>query len=158
MKETKKSTKKPVPKKTKKIVESKEQKKSWKEFFQSLTFLKIVFRFLILVIIILSICIHQKKSELEENPPAHMIVPVIAKESKYEFGIDTLELSKEETKEYVFKITNYKENKINQEEITYYLLIENPTSAEIRLTRNEEDKDILEGNKALKIEEKMKKK
>ena len=124
-------------------VEKVEKKSKMKEFFSSIMFLKIIFVILIIVVIVLGIFIYKKEKSDDNKQYAHISVPINQLGSDFEFGIDALLLSKENNKEYILKITNYKDNKVNKEEIPYQVIIENPTDCIISVTKNDEDKNLM---------------
>jgi len=151
-KKTKQSTKsKQVVKNTKSKkeieVEEKEKKSS------SLLYLKIIFFFLIFCVILLGILIYKKEQQKKENPPANIIVPIIKATYQFEFGIDTLALSKEPEQEYVFKVTNYREKDLLKKALPYRITVINPTNVTISLTKEEDTKDLMQEQKLTIIEE-----
>lgn len=137
-------------------VEEVEKKSKMKEFFSSIMFLKIIFVILIIVVIVLGIFIYKKeKNDANNEQDAHITVPVNQLGSDFEFGIDALLLSKENNKEYILKITNYKDDKVNKEEIPYQVIIENPTDCIISVTKDDEDKNLMVEQLSTTIEGKL---
>ena len=122
-------------------------KKKKKESLQSL---KIIFILLLLLIIILGILIYRKEKKKQKTVLANITIPILEATSEYEFGIDTLALSKEEKKEYIFKITNYNKKKQLSEDTNYYLDVENHTNHKIALKRNKED--LMRGENTVVLE------
>ena len=136
-------------------VEKVEKKSNMKEFFSSIMFLKIIFVILIIVVIVLGLFIYKKEKNDDNKQYAHISVPVNQLGSDFEFGIDTLLLSKENNKEYILKITNYKDDKVNKEEIPYQVIIENPTDCIISVTKDNEDKNLMVEQLSTTIEGKL---
>ena len=140
----------------KNIVKEVEQpKKNWKTFFTSLPFLISTFCILLLVVIYLGVLIYQKEKKKEESIDAHITVPVLKIGSNFEFGVDASLLVKEKNKEYIFKVTNYRGEELNDTEVEYAIVIENPTKTVISLTKEDgtdnlitdQERTVIEGEK-----------
>lgn len=74
---------------------------------------------------------------------ADIVIPIHKKENNFDFGIDSVALAKEEKRDYVFKITNHYNGKVNTEEMPYQIVIENHTKNKITLKRNNEGPDLI---------------
>ena len=133
-------------------IKKEEKKKTIKDFFSSLLFLRLLFCFLILFIIGLGVLIYRKEKTEEKEIKPHITVPVYQAESDFEFGIDASLLAKEKNKEYIIKVTNYKDDKVNTEEISYQVLIENPADCVISVKKNGEKENLMKEQKSTLIE------
>lgn len=100
--------------------------------------LTIVFLALLIFTIILGFKVNNLKAIQREEVNANIILPVLEKESFNEISVDISNMKKDETKEYVFKISNSKNNSINNEEIKYNIELENNTDLEIEVLKNDE--------------------
>ena len=116
------------------------KKKTWQEFFSSILFLKIVFGLLLLIVIILGTVIITQNKESEKK--TNMSIPVLGTSSDFEFGIDVKELEKEKGKRYTFKIVNYHDEELIQEDIPYEIHIYNPTESTFKITRDNQEKTL----------------
>lgn len=123
-----------------------------KEKKESLQGLKIVFFLLIVLVIVLGILIYFKEVRKQEKVSANIVIPILEGSSEYEFGIDTLALSKEKEREYIFKITNYSKGKMLSENTHYYIDVENHTNHKIALKRNNEEEDLMQGENIMVLE------
>ena len=123
-----------------------------KDFFSSTLFLKIVFIALLIIIIGLAVLIYQKEEKDKKVENVHITVPVNQSGTDFEFGIDALLLSKENNKEYTIKITNYKDDNINDEEMPYQILIENPTDCVISVKKGKDEQNLMKSQESTLIE------
>ena len=135
--------------------EEKSKKKDWNSFFRSTSFLAIIFIGLIILIVCLGIGIYQKEQKKIEEFDAHITIPVLKKDSNFEFGVDSYLLTKEHNKEYIFKITNFRNDEKALEEIPFQIVIENDTKASISLTRGDLSEDLIKGQKKTAIDDIM---
>jgi hypothetical protein len=130
----------------------KKKKKNKDDLLKSVKTLTVVFvMLLVLVIFLLVLCIIKYK-ESQENKFANMVIPVYELDTNYEFNINAKTLS--EVNEYVFKIVNYKKNDINKEEIPYKIEITNNTNSTIKVTKDDNNKNLMKNQKETIIEEK----
>ena len=132
-----------------------QEKKSWKEIVTSVTFLKVVFFLLVILVIILGILLYQKDKKEKAAFDSNITIPLYQLDPSFTFGVDVLALSKEKSKDYVIKVTNYKQDYISEEEISYQVLIENLTSAEITLTKDDSKDNLIQEQKKTLLEEVM---
>ena len=112
--------------------------------------LNIVFFSLIVLVIILSIIVFKKNNEMKNTLVADMIFPVIEENATLPFSISLNNVS--EDKEYIFKVTNYRGNKINDSEINYKIIIENPSDAKIKVFRGNGNNDLMVDQKYTEID------
>ena len=133
-------------------IKKEEKKRTVKDFFSSVLFLRILFVCLIVLVIGLGILIYQKEKKEEKEVHSHITVPVYQLESEFEFGIDVALLAKEKNKEYIIKVTNYKDDKVNTEEISYQVLVENPTDCVVSVKKNDDKENLMKEQKSSLIE------
>lgn len=125
---------------TKKAVqEGKKAKSSIKEFLSSIVFLKMVFAFLVVLVIILAFMVYHKNRNQTEEIQANMVVPIRDFNANYSFGIDLKSLV---GKKYLFKVTNYRNGEVNSEDVYYRLTINNNTSSVVSVTKDDNKKVI----------------
>lgn len=116
-----------------------------KDIFSSEIFLAIVFLILLIAVSILVVIVLHKREELEKNPPANIVIPIYKDFTSYHFSISAEALSEKEI--YVLKITNYKEDKINSNDIKYKVTISNDTTSKLEVTKENELKDFMTNQK-----------
>ena len=132
---------------------NKKEEKNWKELLTSTKVLWGIWIALVILIVFLSVKIYQKKQEAKNYVHTNLNLPIIKKEDSFEFSIDASALST--TKEYVFRISNYQEDKINKEELTYYIEIENPTDSIIEVYKNEENENLINTQEKTELEDSL---
>ena len=117
-----------------KKINNKKKERTLKEYCTSMPVLWTVFILLLILVIVLTVIAYKKDKEEKKNIRANIVIPLLKKDDSFHFNINALALSM--SKEYVFKITNYKDDKINDEELKYTIKITNTTSANLKLTKN----------------------
>lgn len=124
--------------------------------------LLIVFIALLILTIFLMIKAISTGREVKKENTAEIIMPVIEANSNNELSVDISNMKKQEEKEYVFKVSNYKGSEINKEELTYTLEITKDSDVSLEIYKNDEDKNVLDykelkvtDNKLLKDEEQV---
>ena len=100
--------------KKKTLKKNKKKKKTLHDIITSIRFLTILFCLLIIIVSVLVILLWKKEKEEKEKQEFHMYIPVCEKLRESSFSIDAYQLLQE--KEYIFKIKNYHQEEINQEE------------------------------------------
>ena len=128
----------------------KKKKKTISDIITSTKFLKIVFILLLILVIILTIMCIYKSKKIKEEIHANIILPLTKEHDEIAFGINAKILAKK--KLYVIKVTNYDDNTINSENKSYTITIENPTNSIIEVTKNDDDKDLMESKQTMTIE------
>lgn len=132
------------------------KKKTFKDLMNSTKTLTVIFLLLLVLVIFLIVLCVVKNNEADKNKFANMVIPVYELNTDYEFNINAKTLS--EVNEYVFKITNYKKDEINKEEIPFTIEIKNDTKSVIKVTKNNSKKDLMKSQKQTILkEEKLKK-
>ena len=129
----------------KKSTTKKNNKKKKKQIISSDKILLIVFCGLLVTVIVLLGLVLYKKHEKEANPPANIVIPIYKDFTSYHFSVSALGLSQKDN--YIFKITNYRGKKINQNDINYEIKVENSTDSVIKITKNNKEKDLMKDNK-----------
>ena len=132
------------------------KKKTFKDLMNSTKTLTVIFLLLLVLVIFLIVLCVVKNNELDKNKFANMVIPVYELNTDYEFNINAKTLS--EVNEYVFKITNYKKDEINKEEIPFTIEIKNDTKSVIKVTKNNSEKDLMKSQKQTIIKEEVLKK
>ena len=127
------------------------KKKTFKDIMNSTKTLLIIFSLLLVLVIFLVVLCVIKNKEADENLYANMVIPVYELNTNYEFSINAKTLS--EVDEYVFKITNYKQEEINKEEIPYKIEIKNETNSIIKVTKDNSKKNLMKKQKQTVLKE-----
>ena len=93
----------------------KETKKSTKK--QSINqekVLAIAFVVLAILVIVLLIIALKQKNERKAKYESHITIPVLEENTKSNISINLKEFKEENTNEYIFIVSNYREDKINK--------------------------------------------
>ena len=148
---TKKNTKEKQKKEPKKVIKKETTKERIKKIITSTKFLSIVFVILLILVVVLSFLAYNMR---KENPDLKIkpkiIIPLIQENDQLGFSINAIELS--QASEYVFKITNYKKDKIIAVNIPYKLEIENGTDSVIEVFENDSNKDLMQNKRSLVLD------
>lgn len=116
---------------------------------------------LILVIALLCVAINKKK-ELAKKQNADIVIPIMEKNTNNTINIDISNLKEKALKDYSFRITNYKEKKINTAAITYTVSFDtNENDVLLKLYKNGSEEDLFKDKstyeiKKLKLESNVK--
>lgn len=113
--------------------------------------LAIVFVALSILVIILLIIALKQKNARQVKDESHITIPVLEENTKSNISINLKEFKEEDTNEYVFIVSNYREDKINKNELEYDLKITNSDNVEIKLYKNENTTNLIE--KELEVED-----
>ena len=152
-KTTTSSTKKRVNQTTNKkrtTTKRKPKKKTFKDYVTSTSFLLGVFIVLLVTVIILGSIVIQKNKEVENEVKANISIPVCEKNINSGSSIDSASLKTEG--EYIFKIKNYHQDVINQEELEYSIIIQNESGTSIFVSEYENDENLMVDQNATMIE------
>ena len=117
--------------KEKSNIKNKNSKK--KNIDKTSVILLIVFITLCVTVCILFGLVLHKNKEMSKNPTASIVIPVIKKDNKMTFSLDLYSMKEKE--EYIFKVTNYRGNNVNDFDINYSIYIKNDTDAKLELYR-----------------------
>ena len=127
------------------------KKKTFKEVITSTKFLSVVFILLLMLVVFLSVMAYSMREankDLKYKPK--ITLPLVQENDELGFSINALELA--ESKEYVFKITNYKKDKVIAVSIPYTLKIENGTDSIIEVYENSSKKDLMQNKRSLVLD------
>lgn len=128
------NTSKSSVKKTNNIKEKSNIKnKNSKNIDKTSVILLIVFITLCVTVCILFGLVLHKNKEMSKNPTASIVIPVIKKDNKMTFSLDLYSMKEKE--EYIFKVTNYRGDNVNDFDINYSIYIKNDTDAKLELYR-----------------------
>ena len=120
-----------------------------KKFVSSYSFLYGLFGILVVLVIFLSVKVVIVKSEAKKNS-SNIVFPILEENSHSSMNINLKELEK--AREYVIKVTNYRGNTINQEEIPYSVTIRNKTKAKIEVLKDSDENNLMVDQEATVIE------
>lgn len=124
---------------SKKRKKRKKKKITIKEFLLSEQFLKIVFIALTALVLILLYFVYRKNKIDKDKVKANMVIPLKEFDNKYSFQIELKSLV---DKKYLFKVTNYRGNDVNNEDVYYTLTVNNDTESVISVTKDDNKKVI----------------
>lgn len=120
--------------------------------------LMLIFIVMIIIVIVLAVIAINLKNKAEKEK-TNITIPIIETNSQSEISVDISEMKKGDTKEYIFKITNYKDKEIIDKKISYNIDITPSDKVSLKLYKNDiksniiTDSDMLvENNELLKNE------
>lgn len=111
-----------------------------------------IFLALLVFTIILGFKAYNLGKEKKKEVQANIVVPVLSKSTNNELSIDVGNMAAKEEKEYIFKISNERNGKINQEEIIYSIQFNKDDNIALEVFKNSSDKNLLT-NSELKIKD-----
>lgn len=114
--------------------------------------LLVIFIILVIVVITLGIQVLNLEKSKKENREVNIIIPIIEKQSTSGFKLDASSMKKGESQEYLFKITNYKGNKVNESKMVYNISLTPSENTTIELYKDEDKVDLIENENSLEIE------
>lgn len=124
----------------------KAKKKTNKKTIKSNYVLLIIFILLIILVFFLGVKIYDL-SKKDTSPEAEIVIPILEKDNLENLNINLSSLEKDQEQEYVFKITNFRNNKINTSKINYNLnFSSNNDNVTLKLYRNDEENNLLTDN------------
>lgn len=106
--------------------------------------LAIAFVLLAILVIILLIVALKQKNERKARNESHITVPVLEENTTSNISINLKEFKEENTNEYVFIVSNYRQDKINKKELEYDINITNSDNIDIKLYKNDDTTNILD--------------
>ena len=124
-------------KKKQKVIHERESKST-----RSYILLWILFVLLLGVVVGLGVLVYQKKKALGEEETANISIPITKVDSHFSFNINAYNLSSSD-EEYVFRVSNYKNDEMASPDLTYSITIQNPTGVVVKLTKGDDDKDLM---------------
>lgn len=157
----KNTTKKTQPKKitnkkttkvsTKKTVTKKEpiEQQNQTTASNKISYLYLAFVALLAIVVFLGVKVYQT-SKIKRVEEANVVVPLLKKDSSYNMSINLEELKK--NKEYSIKISNFRQNTVNQEEVDYQILVSNESKAIIKVIKDQDENNLIKNQESTRIE------
>ncbi len=124
-------------------------KKKHKKFLNSYNILLIVFILLIILVLFLSFLIYRKKKENEGKIVANILIPLVIKEKDRNLSLNAIELVNKD--DYILKITNYRGDNINSEEMPYNITITNNSKLKVFVRKDSSKDNLMIDQKATTI-------
>ena len=140
--DTKKKSTKIPSKEEKKVINMKQANNEKRRSNVSYILLWILFVLLFGLVVGLSVLVYQKKEKTRDQEVANISIPISKVDSHFSFNINALNLSTSND-EYVFRVSNYKNDTVADKDLTYNITIQNPTDVVIKLTKGDSDKDLM---------------
>lgn len=140
--DTKKKSSKISSKEEKKVINMKQANNEKRRSNVSYILLWILFVLLFGLVVGLSVLVYQKKEKTRDQEVANISIPISKVDSHFSFNINALNLSTSND-EYVFRVSNYKNDTVADKDLTYNITIQNPTDVVIKLTKGDSDKDLM---------------
>lgn len=139
---------------TKKIEKKETTKKDNKKIgLSSENILLLIFLILLIIVIALTVMVFNKRSEFKKEPNANLVVPVFKAGEVNNVSLNVSSLVKDG--EYILKIANSKNGKVNKEELQYSLTIENESEAVIEVTKDSDARNLMGNEKSAKVEDQV---
>lgn len=113
--------------------------------------LLIIFILLLILVICLGIKVYNKKQTEKSKIVANLVIPIINIDKERNLSLNVSELVKDD--EYILKITNFRADNINQEEISYSITIENYSTAKIEIKKDNNEQNLMIDQSATIIED-----
>ncbi len=110
-----------------------------------------IFILLLIVVICLSFMVVKKKKENEDKLSADLVIPVLKAGTEENVSLNLSSLAKED--EYVLKITNYRDKKINDKELPYTITVLNETDSSIEVTKDYSAQNLMIDQESIIIED-----
>ena len=110
-----------------------------------------VFFLLLILVVILGISVLNAKNKNIDKIKANVIIPVLGTKLNNSLSVDISNMKKTEEKEYIFKIANYRGNKINKENIEYQINLTKPKNVTLKLYKNDNNTNLLSNKETLEI-------
>lgn len=137
--------KKKEVKQTKKVTKVTKKKIDYKKVVTNEKLLLAVFILLAIVVCILGCFVIKERNNSRVIDKTNVVLSMVEENTKNTLQIDAFGLTKE--RYYVIKVTNYRGKDINEEEFEYSIDIENETKATIKITKNEDETNLIKDNK-----------
>lgn len=108
-------------------------------------FLLGIFILLAIIVCILGCFVIKEKNSSRVIDNTDIVLPILDLGVKNTLKIDTFELTTDRF--YVIKVTNYRDKDLIKEDLEYSVDIENETKATIKLTKNDDETNLIKNNK-----------
>ncbi len=112
--------------------------------------LVIVFIALLALTVFLGFKAHYAKQDLKEHVRANIVIPVLGKGNTSDISVDVANMKKGQEKEYIFKVSNSKEDNVNPEEVNYTVIFGYNDSIYLEVTKNEGTENVLDNENKIK--------
>lgn len=105
----------------------------------------------ILLIILVSVlgAVVLNLNNIEKNNDSELTIPIIENSSDNEISIEVEDMEKTSTKEYIFKVTNYKDKQILQKALTYDVGIIPSENTSVKVYKNNSSDNLITENDLL---------
>ena len=140
----KKNNNKNVVKKTEEVKNKSRKKISYDKLASFEKVLLGVFILLAILVCILGCLVITNKNKNRVIDKTNIVLPILEENTKDTLEIDAYGLTKE--RYYIIKVTNYHDKKKLEEDILYNIDIENETKATIKLTKNDDNTNLIKNN------------
>lgn len=98
---------------------------------------------LIVLVAVLAIMALGLKNNNNSNKKVNIIIPILEEKTQNEIGVDLSQMSIGETKEYIFKVSNYKSREVNKKNVKYDIVITSSENATIELYKEDSNKNLV---------------
>jgi hypothetical protein len=132
-------------KKVTKVTKKENKKLDYKKVVANEKFLLGVFVLLAVFVCILGCFVIKEMNGNRVIDKTNVVLPIVEENTNNALEIDAYGLTKERF--YVIKVTNYHEKDINKDELEYTIDIENETKATIKVTKNDDETNLIKNNK-----------
>lgn len=113
--------------------------------------LTIIFILLVILVIILTFVAINKKKEYKEKQ-ADIVIPITEVGTNNVLNVDISNLKENDLKDYKFKITNYRDKKINNSVTSYSIIIDNnKNDVVLKLYKTGSENDLLKDKDDYKL-------
>ncbi|MBQ3307254.1 MAG: hypothetical protein IJG68_03560 [Bacilli bacterium] len=120
----------------------------FKKFVTSYSFLYGLFAFLLVLVIILGIVVFIKGKEKKETT-ANMVIPILTQGSHNSMRINLYSLK---DNDYIIKVTNFRGNETNENNVNYSVTLTNDSNSNIEVTKDQEKENLMIDQNATRIE------
>lgn len=132
-------------KKVTKVTKKENKKLDYKKVVTNEKFLLGVFVLLAVFVCILGCFVIKEMNGNRVIDKTNVVLPIVEENTNNALEIDAYGLTKERF--YVIKVTNYHNKEINKDELEYTIDIENETKATIKVTKNDDETNLIKNNK-----------
>ncbi len=102
------------------------------------------FLVLLIVVIILAVKAVNLKKEQNSKKDIDLVIPILDEKINSTFSVDISKMKSQDIKEYKFRVTNYKDNKITKKDIDYNIELTNKNeNLSIKLYKNKTGNNLL---------------
>ena len=129
----------------KKIKINKNKKIDSEKLFTTERVLLGIFIILAIFVCILGCLVISKRNKDRVIDKTNIVIPILELNTKDTIEIDAYGLTKERF--YIIKVTNYYGKKLLEEDLEYTIDVENDTKATIKLTKNDDETNLIKNNK-----------